>query len=211
MSSGTCNRVEQVVPYSLGELAAVDQKALELHLETCAVCREELARTEAALQALASSAPEVAPPAHLWARLEQRLERKGGRSGSPRATEAPAGVDPWKRWAADPSGTPVLVPSDRGAWEATSIDGIQARRLFVDEHSDRVTMLVRMRAGTAFPGHRHAGPEECYVLSGDLRFDEHVMRAGDYQFCPAGSSHSVQSTEEGCLLLLVSSQHDQRT
>ena len=200
MSSGTCNWVEQVAPYSLGELGAGEEQSFERHLVACAICQEELAGIEAALQALALSAPEVDPPAHLWSRLERSL----------RATGSPVSGEPWQLWAADPAGLPVLVHSDQGAFEATSIEGIQARKLFVDVETDRVTMLVRMRAGTAFPGHRHAGAEECYVLSGDLRFDEHVMRAGDYQFCPAGSSHSIQSTEEGCLLLLVSSQHDER-
>lgn len=198
MSSGTCNWVEQVAPYSLGELGA-GEEAFERHLEACAICQEELAGIEAALQALALSAPEVDPPAHLWQRLEQRI-----------AIGSPVSGEPWQLWAADPAVSPMLVHSDQGVWEATSIEGIQARKLFVDVENDRVTMLVRMRAGTAFPGHRHAGAEECYVLSGDLRFDEHVMRAGDYQFCPAGSSHSIQSTEEGCLLLLVSSRHDER-
>ena len=207
MSSGTCNWVEQAAPYSLGELGAGEEEAFERHLKACAICQEQLVGIEGALEALALSAPEVEPPAHLWPRLEQRIQ---GQSRSPRATGSPVPGEPWQLWAADPAGSSVLVNSDQGAWEATSIEGIQARKLFVDAENDRVTMLVRMRAGTAFPGHRHAGPEECYVLSGDLRFDEHVMRAGDYQFCPAGSSHSIQSTAEGCLLLLVSSQHDER-
>ena len=202
MSSGTCNWVEHVAPYSLGELGA-GEEVFERHLKACAICQEELAGIEAALQALALSVPEVDPPAHLWPRLEQRIHGSA-------ATGPPVAADPWKRWAADAAVSPVLVHADQGPWELTSIEGIQARRLFVDAANDRVTMLVRMRAGTAFPGHRHASAEECYVLSGDLRFDEHVMRAGDYQFCPAGSSHSIQSTEEGCLLLLVSSQHDER-
>jgi anti-sigma factor ChrR (cupin superfamily) len=120
-------------------------------------------------------------------------------------------VDPWKTWTPDPAGArPLIVRSSESAWEPTSVPGIQAKRLAVDVEHDRVTMLVRMAPGSAFPGHRHAGAEECYVLSGDLRFDEQVMRAGDYQLCPAGSSHSVQSTVEGCLLLLVSSRHDER-
>jgi anti-sigma factor ChrR (cupin superfamily) len=206
MSSGTCNWVEHVAPYSLGELGA-GEEAFERHLKACAICQEELAGIEAALQALALSVPEVDPPAHLWQRLEQRIQ---GEPRSPHATGSPVSAEPWQLWAADPAVSPVLVHADQGAFEATSIEGIQARKLFVDAANDRVTMLVRMRAGTAFPGHRHASAEECYVLSGDLRFDEHVMRAGDYQFCPAESSHSIQSTEEGCLLLLVSSQHDER-
>jgi anti-sigma factor ChrR (cupin superfamily) len=196
--------MEQVAPYSLGELGLDEQGAFERHMKTCPVCQGELSGIEAALQALASTAPEVEPPPYLWPRLKRLIQ---GEAQAPRAAQ----LDPWKLWAADPAGSPALVHSGEGQWEDTSVDGIEARKLGVDVEHDRVTMLVRMRAGTAFPSHRHAGPEECYVLSGDLRFDEHVMRAGDYQFCPPGSGHSVQSTEEGCLLLLTSSRHDERS
>jgi hypothetical protein len=36
-----------------------------------------------------------------------------------------------------------------------------------------------------------------------------VLCAGDYQFAAGGSEHRVQSTEGGCLLLIVSSQDDE--
>ena len=73
-----------------------------------------------------------------------------------------------------------------------------------------VTMLIRMAPGTAYPAHRHGGAEECYVLEGDLHVgDDIVMHAGDYQRAEAGSTHPVQSTRGGCLLLLTSSLRDE--
>ena len=38
MSSGTCNWVEHVAPYSLGELGA-GEEAFERHLKACAICQ----------------------------------------------------------------------------------------------------------------------------------------------------------------------------
>ena len=74
----------------------------------------------------------------------------------------------------------------------------------------RVTMLVRMEKGTSYPSHRHAGPEECYVLAGDLEVgDQLEMHAGDYQRVERGSVHPPQTTREGCLLLITSSMHDE--
>jgi len=35
------------------------------------------------------------------------------------------------------------------------------------------------------------------------------MHAGDYQRVEVGSEHPVQSTENGCLLFIVSSLHDE--
>ena len=81
--------------------------------------------------------------------------------------------------------------------------------LFVDRERDYVTMLVRMAPGTSYPCHRHGGAEECYVLQGDLHVAGQVLHSGDHQRADDASEHGVQSTEEGCLLLIVSSQHDE--
>jgi quercetin dioxygenase-like cupin family protein len=150
-----------------------------------------------------------------------------------RRAEGPAhadGVDPsvdrepqrrflpvWKSWGsappegfvADPARAFHFVGSDAGAWEPTGVEGIEARRLSVDRENDRATFLARMAPGTSYPAHRHAGPEECYVLSGDLRVGDLHMHAGDYQRADPGSIHGVQSTDAGCLLLLVSSLDDE--
>jgi quercetin dioxygenase-like cupin family protein len=71
-------------------------------------------------------------------------------------------------------------------------------------------MLVRMAPGTSFPAHVHNGPEECFVLQGDLTIGPATMATGDYQYAPPGSSHPVQSTRGGCVLLLTSSLSDER-
>jgi anti-sigma factor ChrR (cupin superfamily) len=127
----------------------------------------------------------------------------------PRASE----VQIWKAWAraqgASSSADFTLVPQDSGPWEATSIKGIEARQLFIDRKLDRATFLVRMAPGTAYPAHVHGGPEECFVLEGDLKVGEATLRAGDYQRAETGSTHAVQSTERGCVLLLVSSLADE--
>ena len=70
-------------------------------------------------------------------------------------------------------------------------------------------MLFRMAPGSSYPAHRHSGPEECLVLSGDLRISDVRMVEGDYQFAAAGSEHTVQSTENGCLLLITTSLSDE--
>jgi anti-sigma factor ChrR (cupin superfamily) len=116
---------------------------------------------------------------------------------------------PWKSWGSDATtGGFLFVPGAGADWENTSIAGVVTRRLFSDAANDRVTMLVRMAPGTAYPAHRHGGPEDCYVLEGDLRVGDLHMRKGDFQRAELGSEHVIQSTDGGCLLLLVSSQRD---
>ena len=85
------------------------------------------------------------------------------------------------------------------------------RQLFVDRKQRSATMLIRMDAGASYPGHRHGGLEECYVLEGDLHHDDRVMRAGDFEVVSEGSRHGRQWTEGGCLLLIRSSLDDELT
>ena len=91
----------------------------------------------------------------------------------------------------------------------TAFPGVSARRLFFDAAHQRVTMLVRMAAGATSPPHRHSGPEDCYVLEGDLDTGRRIMRSGDYEHSLPESVHATQSTRGGCLLFIVSSLGDE--
>jgi anti-sigma factor ChrR (cupin superfamily) len=179
-----------------------------LHLAHCDVCRTEVESLGRTARDLTLVAPERAPPPELWQRVLQRV-----RKGEPRAEpERARTTQIWKTWSSDARGaTPdfTFLAADTGGFEPTAVAGIEARKLFVDQENDRVTMLVRMQPGTAYPEHIHADIEECFVLSGDLSVGEQRMLAGDYQRAETGSRHAVQSTERGCLLLLVSSLSDE--
>ena len=83
------------------------------------------------------------------------------------------------------------------------------KTLHVDQLAQRATILVRMAPGASYPGHRHAGDEDCFVISGSLQIGDITMRTGDFQHAPAGSRHPVQTTDEGCLLFIQTSLHDE--
>jgi len=190
--------------HALGALPPREQAEYEAHRAACAACGAEagsMARTAAELSALA---PEAEPPAGLRDRVLARA-----RAERPGADPPPAQV--WKRWGSESgeSGGFALLRDEEGAWEPTRFAGVEARRLFVDAANDRVTMLVRMAAGSRYPGHVHAGPEDCYVVRGDLRSGDFRMCAGDFKRAAAGSVDGIQSTEGGCLLLIVSSLRDE--
>lgn len=192
--------------YLTGSLPALERVEYELHLAACRVCEREVAELLEVSGDLALLAPSVTPPRDLWRGIRARIAL------------APD-VQVWRAWS-ESSPAPARavnaplpgftnVPLDGGAWEPTGIEGMEVRRLSVDRENDRATFLARMAPGCSYPAHRHAGPEECYVLSGDLHIGEHTMHAGDYQRAERGTQHPVQSTEHGCLLLLVSSLADE--
>jgi hypothetical protein len=46
-------------------------------------------------------------------------------------------------------------------------------------------------------------------LAGDLRFDDLVLRSGDFQCVPAGTVHSASHTEGGCLLVVIAGKNEE--
>jgi anti-sigma factor ChrR (cupin superfamily) len=189
---------------ALGALPPAEAEAFEAHAAGCPACRAERAALMSLSGELAAAGPPADPPERLWARIADRV-RATPQDSQPQ-------VQPWKAWTATAAARAGLltITADDAGWQATSVPGIAVRQLFVDPAADRVTMLVRMAPGAAYPPHRHATAEECFVLQGDIRVDEHThMRAGDYQRAEEGSRHGVQSTDAGCTLLIVSSLHDE--
>lgn len=64
---------ENIPAYALGALEGEDVAALEAHLRTCTVCREELAAYRATSDNLLMALPSQNPPAALRKRLQRQL------------------------------------------------------------------------------------------------------------------------------------------
>lgn len=186
--------------YVLGTLTPEETTTVERHLrEGCDHCVSELRLAREIEGRLGMSAEPVPPPSGLKDKLLSAIRNRPSEE-----------QQVWRRWPgtfADKDR--ILIRRDEGRWETTGIPGIVVRQLAVNEAHDQVSMMIRMDPGTRYPPHRHAGIEECYVLEGDLRHAEQVMRAGDYEVVDDGSIHGWQWTEGGCLLLIHSSRHDQ--
>ena len=74
-------------------------------------------------------------------------------------------------------------------------------------HDDGTTLswLLKLLPGGGLPEHDHAdGAEECMVLEGQLRINDEVFCAGDYQIALPGSVHHEVSSEHGSLVYLRS-------
>jgi predicted ChrR family anti-sigma factor len=196
---------------ALGALPPEEAAAFEAHAAACPACRAERASLTALAGELAALAPPADPPERLWSRVAARVRATPQEPAAAQSVPATL-AQPWKAWtsSAEARAGLLTIAAGDGGWQATSVAGIDVRQLFVDPAADRVTMLVRMAAGSAYPPHRHATAEECFVLQGDIRVDGAThMHAGDYQRAEAGSRHGVQSTDGGCTLLIVSSLHDE--
>jgi anti-sigma factor ChrR (cupin superfamily) len=101
-----------------------------------------------------------------------------------------------------------VVRAGAGDWTPTGFEGVEVKELFVHPAKDEVTMLVRMSPGAAYPAHHYAGHEQCYVLEGELRIGDLVLRAGDYSCAPPDTTHAPPASPLGYLLLIVANRHD---
>lgn len=186
--------------YGAGAMSPAELTAFEQHLATgCEVCAAEVAALTHSAAALAADVPAAIPPAAL---REKILSKVAGPAEPHRQV--------WRDWQPGPENTDLVVTrAEGGVWEETGVKGVRVKRLSIDRQKDQFTALVRMEAGSSYPRHVHNGAEECLVLEGELRVGDDTLRAGDFQRAPAGSRHGVQSTDSGCLLLIVSSLSDE--
>ena len=127
---------------------------------------------------------EALPSESLWDRLVDRI--------GPEANEAPGTSR--RQW-------------HEPAWEEVA-PGIHCKILASDEVRDRVSMLVRLAPGVAYPPHRHAGVEELHLLDGELWIEDRKLCPGDYNRAEAGTADQRVFSETGCTCVLITSPSD---
>ena len=92
-------------------------------------------------------------------------------------------------------------------WEQAA-PGIYCKLLATDSEHDRVSMLVRLDPGVAYPPHTHAGREELHLLEGELWIEDRKLYPGDYNRAEAGTADQRVWSETGCACVLITSTRD---
>lgn len=106
-------------------------------------------------------------------------------------------------WKAEENLKPLssrYVKLDQLSWRKTAFPGVEIKLLLEDKETGLTTSLTRMAPGAVLPLHEHVGVEQTFVLEGRLVDDEGEVKAGEYVWRPAGSTH-VATAPEGALLL----------
>lgn len=177
-----CERMERVAEYVLQALPASETSAFEAHVDECPECRQELDALRPIIDAFGDWPTDILrPPTSLWARLAQRLAVE---------CDGESSVTPEARWVEEPQ------------WKAVA-PGISCKLLATDTANERVSMLVRLAPGVAYPRHRHVGVEELHLLDGELWIDDRKLYPGDYNRCEPGTTDSRVWSETGCTCVLV--------
>ena len=98
----------------------------------------------------------------------------------------------------------TFIRASEGTWRGIA-PGVMVKLLSFDPTSGRTTTVLRFAPGTSYAPHRHTAVEELYVLEGGCSIAGREMTVGDYHRAEAGTVHHDTSTDEGCLLLVISS------
>jgi quercetin dioxygenase-like cupin family protein len=142
---------------------------------------------EPGLLALADSIPSVQPAASLKVDLLAMLPVR--KSEAEVKTKEDRGI--------------LFRSGKQAKFLPTPYPGISLRMLHLNRDDKKFTALMKMEPGARYPSHHHDGDEECLVLEGSLMVGDHLMEAGDYQYCSAESDHVDQWTETGALLYVT--------
>lgn len=186
LDSDMCDQVAQVSAYVLRALPPDEAAAVEAHVASCVVCRQELETLRGVADHFVFWPADVLrPQASLQERLAQRIT---GESGEPPAL-------------------PTARTWDEPAWEEVA-PGIFCKLLATDTMRHRVSMLVRLLPGVEYPPHTHAGLEELFLLDGELWINDRKLYPGDYSRAEASSDDTRVWSETGCTCVLVTSTQD---
>jgi anti-sigma factor ChrR (cupin superfamily) len=183
---------------ALDTLDESERRALAEQLKAAPELQSELATFEAAIAAIAYTTPPMSVAPDLKDRLFQRIAEL------PPTPAEPADLEPIVADSIENNPPPFIVHYGEVKWRHFRSPGISIGNLYIDKEKREITCLMRLEPGVIFPPHRHAGPEEIFVLEGDLTVEGERCDRGDYVRSVPGSAHSP-FTEGGCLLLIKAS------
>ena len=178
-----CDDGDRASLYALGLLYEAESSTFEQHLSSCSACEAEVRESGDLAVQLARTIPASAPPASLRRRVLNE--------------------------AVLPRGVVALVRGAQMNWQPTQFDGVSMAMLYEDPIRGELASLVRMAPGARLPSHHHASLEHCYVVEGDLIFEDHTMTTGDYSAGSPDKDHTAATTNGGCVLFIVHNLQDQ--
>ena len=88
-------------------------------------------------------------------------------------------------------------------WKSLPIPGAYIKLLSMEKERGYAVLLGKLEKGARYPAHVNAGPEDFFVLSGDLVIGNRRMAAGDFHHADGGSLHEENYSVDGCTLLAV--------
>ncbi|PZD95308.1 hypothetical protein DNH61_12210 [Paenibacillus sambharensis] len=99
------------------------------------------------------------------------------------------------------TGKHLIVRQEDMKWEYGMYPDTEMTYLWEEEGTGRVVFLVKVAPGCSIPFHNHPRREVAFLVEGECRLNDDVMRAGDFLTAVADEAHDVY-TETGCTFFI---------
>lgn len=183
---------EQASLYALGALDASSSRDFEAELRGDAELREFVRSLQRTSDLLALAVP-AAPLPPL---LRDRVLKRAAAEGTGREVEAAP------RFSM-PEGLRFMQAAGGAGWKELPVRGAWIKLLSLEKERGYAVLLGKLEPGVRYPAHLNAGPEDFYILTGDLVIGDRKLVAGDFHHADAGTEHVENYSVEGCTLLAV--------
>jgi anti-sigma factor ChrR (cupin superfamily) len=180
---------DQASLFALGALTPEESAAFQTEMAANPELKELAQNLQSVVGLVARATPQALPPG-LKAKVMQRIDEM-------EAAETP------RRPSALPAGLKFLVGADQSGFKALPVPGTFIKLLSLEKDLGYAVLLGRLEAGARYPSHVNAGPEDFYILSGDLVVGDRKLVAGDFHHADRGSRHQENYSVAGCTLLAV--------
>ncbi len=191
--------------YAVGALTTEESARFERDLAADAELRAYVRGLQRTTDLLAISSATAKPSAQLKGKVLAKIDEAG--RVTPCAPSSDVGVA--QRTARSTGAFAALAglhfedsASEKG-WKALPIPGAYIKLLSLEKERGYAVLMGKLDPGTRYPAHVNAGPEDFFILTGDLVVGDRKMRAGDFHHAAGGSQHSENYSVEGCTLLAV--------
>jgi quercetin dioxygenase-like cupin family protein len=181
--------------YVLGALDGREAESFEAELRGNADLRALVVELRRTTDLMAMAAPQVPLPDSLREKVLSRIASE--------TTSVKANVPPLSAALAAMAGLRFEDSAESHGWKPLPIPGAYIKLLSLEKERGYAVLLGKLEPGARYPAHVNAGPEDIFILSGDLVVGERRMAAGDFHHADGGSFHAENYSVDGCTLFAV--------
>ena len=181
---------EQASLYVAGALPADERQTFEAGLRGDGELRDFVRDLQRTASSLAMSAPAVPLPPGLKDKVLRRIESVEKLTVPVNAPEVFMGHR-------------FVAGATQSDWKQLPLPGAWIKLLSLERERGYAVLLGKLDPGVRYPAHTNVGPEDFYILTGDLHIGDRKLNAGDFHHADAGSLHGENYSVEGCTLLAV--------
>ena len=183
--------------YVLGALDTAESRAFETELLANPELRGLVGELQRTSDLMALASPQTPLPPALRDKVMERITPVKS-SRKPIVPPVLAAV----------SGLRFDEAAESRGWKPLPIPGAFIKLLSHEKERGYAVLLGKLDPGARYPAHVNAGPEDFYILTGDLVIGDRKLVAGDFHHADGGSQHVENHSVEGCTLLAVLTSED---